>query len=78
MRTGITTKCIGLGLAIALGSCGKSEPRSIDYFQAHIEEAEKIATGCRDGSVRGDECGNAGAAIAEKEARERFQKFIGK
>ncbi|QTH22444.1 hypothetical protein HRJ34_02640 [Rhizorhabdus wittichii] len=53
------------------------EPRGKSYFAAHLEEARGIVAGCRDGSVRGDECANAEQAVVEAEGRDRFKKFMG-
>lgn len=52
-------------------------PRGMQYFAAHIDEARQVLAGCRDGSVRGDECTNAEQAVVEAEGRERFKKFMG-
>lgn len=54
-----------------------AEPRSTQYFSAHIDEARRVVAGCQDGSVRGAECTNAGEAVTEADARERFRKFTG-
>ena len=53
-------------------------PRSEQYFEAHIDEARHIISGCRDGSVRGGECSNAADAVTKVEARERTDRFLGK
>ena len=52
-------------------------PRGMQYFAAHLDEARQLVAGCRDGSVRGDECVNAEQAVVEAEGRERFKKFMG-
>lgn len=65
-----------LGLSVA--ACGQSEPRSTQYFEAHIDEARKVVADCRDGSIRGDECTNADVAVQTVEGRERFKRFRGK
>lgn len=54
-----------------------SEARGTQYFAANPDEARRIVAGCRDGSVRGDECANAEQAITEIEGRDRFKKFMG-
>lgn len=54
-----------------------AEPRSTQYFAAHLDEARQIVAGCADGSVRGDECLNADAAVIEAEGKERFRRFMG-
>lgn len=52
-------------------------PRGTQYFVAHLDEARQIVTQCADGSVRGDECANAAAAVIEAEGRDRFKRFMG-
>lgn len=62
-------------LWLSVAACGQSEPRSTQYFEAHIGEARKIVSDCRDGSMRGDECANADVAVQTVDGRERFKKF---
>lgn len=50
--------------------------RGTQYFAAH-DEARTIVTGCRDGSVCGDECARADEAIKVAEGRARTRKFPG-
>lgn len=64
--------------AFQLASCGQSAPRSIQYFEANIEDARKIAAACADGSQTDAECANANVAIQTVEGRERFERFRGK
>lgn len=64
-------------LGVSLAACGQSEPRSTQYFEAHIDEARKVVGDCRDGSMRGDECTNADIAVQTVEGRERFKRFRG-
>ena len=52
-------------------------PRGTQYFAAHLDEGRQIVAGCREGTVRGDECANAEQAVVEAEGRERFKKFMG-
>lgn len=54
-----------------------SGARGPQYFSAHIDEARRVMAGCRDGSVRGEECANAQGAVTEAEGRDRFKKFMG-
>jgi len=51
--------------------------RGTQYFAANLDEARRISAGCRDGSVRGDECANAEQAVTEAEGHDRFRKFMG-
>lgn len=51
--------------------------RGTQYFKAHLDEARQIVAQCRDGSVRGDECANAEAAVIAVESRERTKRFLG-
>lgn len=52
-------------------------PRSVQFFAAHLDDARRVVAGCRDGSVRGDECANADQAIVHAEGREHAAKFLG-
>ncbi|MGQ2934732.1 EexN family lipoprotein [Sphingopyxis sp. H050] len=65
-------------LGLSLSACGQSEPRSTQYFETNLDEARKVVAGCRDGSMRGDECTNADVAVQTVEGRERFKRFLGK
>lgn len=71
----ITSVFYLFSLAVLAG-CGRSEPRSKQYFDAHLDEARKIVAGCRDGSVTGGECDNADIAVQEADARERSARFF--
>ena len=51
-------------------------PRGTQYFAAHLDEARAIVAGCRDGSVRGDECANAEQAVVTAGSRKRAAKFM--
>ena len=62
--------------AVPLASCGASEPRSEYYFEGHVDKARQLLEGCRDGSVRGDECDNAGIAIQKPDAKEWKKRFF--
>src|SRR3546814_13419246 len=57
----------------SLAACTQATPRSSDYFAEHLEEARQVVAGCRDGTVRGDECANANMAVEEADAKERFK-----
>lgn len=76
----MTRMLIGGALAMTalLGACGKTEPRSTAYFEAHLDEAREVVASCREGSVRGEECTNADLAVQQADAKERFRKFRGK
>lgn len=72
-------KKIGTALmATTLAACGASEPRSVEYFEAHLDEARAIVAACEKGESRGDECGNASIAVETADAKERFKRFRGK
>lgn len=64
-------------LGLSLSACGQGEPRSTQYFEAHIDEARQVVADCRDGSMRGDECANADIAVQTVDGRERFKRFRG-
>ena len=63
--------------AAVAGPPAAATPRGTQYFAAHLDEARQIVAGCREGTVRGDECVNAEQAVVEAEGRERFKKFMG-
>lgn len=54
-----------------------AEARGTQYFEANVDEARRIVAGCREGSVRGDECTNAETAVITVESRDRFRRFRG-
>lgn len=62
----------------ALTACTQAAPRSSEYFAEHLDEARQVVTGCRDGTVRGEECANAGLVVEEVDAKERFRRFRGR
>ena len=64
-----------LGLGLCLTACGQSEPRSVQYFEAHPAEARGVLAECRAGSESGDECTNADVAVQTIEGREKFERF---
>jgi hypothetical protein len=45
-----------------LSACNR-QPRSEEYFSAHLDEARQVVAECRRGSIRGEECGNADYAV---------------
>lgn len=63
---------------LALPACGQVEPRSVQYFEAHLDEAKTVVASCQQGSSSGDECANAGTAVKVDEDRKRFARFRGK
>ena len=67
-----------IGALAVLTGCSASEPRSPEYFAAHLDEAREIVAGCTEGSVRGGECTNANLAVEEAKGRARFRRFLRK
>lgn len=63
--------------AVGTVPAAPSEPRGTQYFAAHLDEARQVVAQCAEGSVRGEECANAQAAVTEAEGRARFKKFMG-
>lgn len=55
-----------------------AEPRAVQYFAAHLDEARQLVTQCTDGTVRGAECANAEQAVVEADGKDRFRRFMGK
>ena len=68
---------VATAILVALAGCTNQEPRSKQYFDAHIDEARQVVEGCRDGSVRGGECDNAELAVNRTDAKERAKRFLG-
>src|SRR3546814_12820844 len=62
----------------SLEACTQATPRSRDYFAEHLEEARQVVAGCRDGTVRGDECANANMAVEEAEAKDGIRRIKGR
>lgn len=50
-------------------------PRGTQYFETNIGKARQVAAGCREGTIHGEECTNAEAAIVTFESRKRFKRF---
>lgn len=69
---------MAIAILLAVAGCAKQEPRSKQYFDAHLDEARQIVAGCKDGSTRGEECNNADLALQEADAKERLKHFFGK
>lgn len=66
-----------LVLGLSLAACGSSEPRGMQFFLAHPEEAVQVVADCAKGTIRGDECYNAEVAVSKAKAKERAKKFFG-
>lgn len=64
--------CAILAVVAALGGC-QSEPRSVDFFEAHEAEAKKVQESCSSGSTRGPECENASIGLARIQANRMLE-----
>ena len=53
-------------------------PRATQYFAANLDQARETVAGCREGTVRGDECAHAEEALIAAEGRTRTKVFLGK
>ena len=77
----LVTLIVGFGAGFVLRPAAAAptpaEPRGMQYFAAHLDEARQVVAQCAEGSVRGGECANAEQAVIEAEGRERFKKFMG-
>lgn len=69
---------MAIAILLAVAGCAEQEPRSKQYFDAHLDEARQVVAGCKDGSSRGEECDNADLAVQEADAKERLKRFFGK
>jgi len=63
-----------LAVAAVLSGCSR-EPRSAAYFEAHVEDAIRVAARCRNGDHRGLECANAEAALAAADRKARMETY---
>lgn len=52
-------------------------PRATQYFAANLDQARETVAGCREGTVRGDECAHAQEAIIAAEGQSRTKAFLG-
>ena len=74
MRTvGISFTIVAI---IALAACGRAEPRSEEYFHAHLDEARQVVAKCQEGSTRGEECANADHAVQLAKAEAQRDRFF--
>lgn len=63
---------------LLLQACGQAEPRAVQYFEAHPEEAKKVVEACTTGAQTGDECANVEIAVETAKGKERMKRFLGK
>lgn len=59
--------------AVAVGIAAHASDtaaRSVEYFSAHIGEADKIVSDCKAGAKLDHECGNAKAALDAAKAKQ--------
>lgn len=66
-----------IAVCAILSGCSESAPRSATYFEANPDEARQIVNGCKDGSIRSEECAAADIAVQTIEGRERTKRFLG-
>jgi len=68
------SRLLVLTATLFLVACNKPEPRSVEYFGAHEDEAKAIIADCAADKVRGQECDNArqGAATASASRAMKF------
>lgn len=67
-------RAAGVLVALALAGCGPPAPRDATWFQAHPEEAARVAEACRAGS-RTNECENARTALSRLKAQARKARY---
>lgn len=67
--------CLFVMPLLALAACSQ-QPRSEEYFGAHLDEARQVIAGCRKGTVGGEECGNADYAVKLADAKEERDHFF--
>lgn len=64
-----------LASALAVLAACSQEPRSVAYFEAHLEDAIRVVARCRNGDHRGRECDNAEAAVAAADRKARMESY---
>ena len=62
-----------ISLGLALASCDPP-PRDVAYFEAHVEEAQRVLANCA-GGTRSPECANARTAIGRLKAKARKERY---
>lgn len=79
-RSGISTvrlpvrlRHLAIAAALSLSACGDPEPRSVEYFSSHEDEAKAVIVYCTADKVRGQECDNARLAVAAAAAKRGMQ-----
>ncbi len=74
----IDFKMLAIASLVTLTACANPEPRSVQYFEANLEEARDVVQRCTAGDMRGEECSNASVAVETAEGKARFERFRGK
>lgn len=73
VRLLVRSRHLAIAAALILSACGEPEPRSVEYFSSHEDEAKAVIADCTADKVRGQECGNARQAVAEAAAKRGMQ-----
>ena len=74
----IDLKMLAIASLATLTACAPPEPRSVQYFEANLEEARDIVKRCKAGDMGGDECSNANVAVETAAGKARFERFRGR
>lgn len=69
---------VATAILVAVPGCANQEPRSKQYFDAHLDQGRQVVAGRKDGSSRGEEYANADLAMQEADAKKRLKRFFGK
>ena len=69
---------VATAILVALAGCTNQEPRSKQYFDAHLDQGRQVVAGRKDGSSRGEEYANADLAMQEADAKKRLKRFFRK
>ncbi|MGL3822299.1 EexN family lipoprotein [Sphingopyxis sp. R3-92] len=73
----IDFKMLAIASLATLTACSQPETRSVQYFEANLDEARDVVRSCTAGDMRGDECSNANVAVKTAEGKARFERFRG-
>lgn len=74
----INLKMLAIASLATLSACAEPDPRSVQYFEANLDEARNVVQSCTAGDLRGNECSNANVAAETAEGKARFERFRGK
>jgi hypothetical protein len=69
---------VALATLLSVGGCTPPtlNPRGVDYYKAHADEAKTVAAECAAGTITGPNCDAAAQAIASAKADATFNEAL--